>query len=139
MVRSFPDAGVLIDAARSPVPERAQRALAYLDDPHRRYLTSPLVRLECVPKARYTARGHELAFYEGFFSHPETEWCRDWERLAAVAASEAERLGLGALDALHLAAAHLLGADELVTTEAPTKPIHRSQLVRVVWLYDGLH
>ena len=32
-------------------------------------------------------------------------------------------------------AAHLLQADELVTTERPHKPVHRSRLVHVVYLY----
>ena len=36
-----------------------------------------------------------------------------------------------ALDALHLAAAIATGSNELVTTEKPGKPIHRSRLVPV--------
>jgi predicted nucleic acid-binding protein len=135
MPRSFPDSGVLIDAARAARPERAQAALYYLDDPQRTYLTSPLVRLETVRKARYTRRTEELDFYETFFRDPGVEWCRDWDRMETVAEAEARRHGLGALDALHLAAAHLLGADELVTTEGLHKPVHRSRLVRVVYLY----
>jgi hypothetical protein len=48
---------------------------------------------------------------------------------------EAAKAGLGAMDALHLAAAYLAGADELITTEKPAKAIHRSSLVRVVYLF----
>jgi hypothetical protein len=40
------------------------------------------------------------------------------------------------MDALHLAAAHLLKADELITTEKPGKSIHRSSLVKVVYLFS---
>src|SRR6266446_1319159 len=124
MPRSFPDSGVLIDAARAARPERAQTALYYLDDPQRTYLTSPFVRLETMPKAGYTGRTEELDFYETFFRDPGVEWCRDWDRMETVAEAEARRHGLGAPDALHLAAAHLQGADELVTTEGLHKPVH---------------
>ena len=58
--------------------------------------------------------------------------------MEAIAEEEARKYGLGALDALHVAAAHLLGADELVTTEGPQKPLHRSRLVHVVYLYATL-
>jgi predicted nucleic acid-binding protein len=135
MLRSFPDSGVLIDAARSGPRARGVIAVEYFDDPERIYLTSPLVRLETVPKASYTKRSIELEFYEDFFADPGVEWCRDWERMETIADEQARRYGLGALDAFHVAAAYLLGADELATTEKPGKPIHRSQLVRVVYLY----
>lgn len=135
MPRSFPDSGVLIDAARAVRPERAQAALDYFDDSTRTYLTSPFVRLETIPKAHYMARAEELAFYETFFNDSGVQWCRDWDRMEAIAEEEARKHGLGALDALHAAAAHLLGADELVTTEGLHKPLHRSQLVHVVYLY----
>ena len=39
------------------------------------------------------------------------------------------------MDSLHLAAAHLLKADEFITTEKPNKSIHRSSLVKVVYLF----
>ena len=48
---------------------------------------------------------------------------------------EAVRCGLAAMDALHLAAAFLLKADEFFTTEKPVKPIYRTTLVKVRWLY----
>ena len=56
------------------------------------------------------------------------------EALLAKAETEALPLGLSTLDALHVAAAVALGADELVTTEPPTKPIHRATGVTVVRL-----
>lgn len=136
MPRSFPDSGVLIDAARAVSPARARTALYYLGDPGRTYLTSPFVRLETVPKAEYTGRIEELAFYESFFQDTGVEWCRDWDQMLAVADEESRKNGLGALDALHVAAAHLLGADELVTTEGVHKAVHRTRLVQVVHLYN---
>jgi hypothetical protein len=39
------------------------------------------------------------------------------------------------MDALHLAAAHLLKADEFITTERPGKSIYRSALVKIVYLF----
>ncbi len=39
------------------------------------------------------------------------------------------------MDALHLAAAHLSGADEFITTEKPLKAIHRATIVKVVYLF----
>jgi hypothetical protein len=110
-------------------------AVKYLGDPARSYLTSPLVRLETVPKASYNRRSAELEFYEDFFGDSRLEWCRDWERMETIAYEQARRYGLGAVDAFHIAAAYLLGADELVTTEKPQKPMYRSELVRVICLY----
>lgn len=49
---------------------------------------------------------------------------------------EAAAWGMAAMDALHVAAAMQVGADELVTTERPTKPIHRARGVRVVTIYQ---
>ena len=39
------------------------------------------------------------------------------------------------MDSFHLAAAHLLNADEFLTIENPRKSIYRSKLVKVVYLY----
>lgn len=39
------------------------------------------------------------------------------------------------MDALHLAAAFLLKADEFITTEKPGKSMYRTNLVKVRWLY----
>ena len=39
------------------------------------------------------------------------------------------------MDALHLAAAHLLKADEFITTERPGKSIYRSTLVEIVYRF----
>jgi hypothetical protein len=40
--------------------------------------------------------------------------------------------GLAAMDALHMATAHLAEAEVLYTLERSGKPIHRTSLVRVV-------
>jgi hypothetical protein len=114
---------------------RSKPASPPRSDPGRNYLSSAYVRLETVPKASYTGRILESAFYDVFFGSTDVEWCREWEKMNAIAEEEARRSGLGALDALHVAAAYRLAADEFVTTEGPNKPVHRSRLVRVVYLY----
>lgn len=40
--------------------------------------------------------------------------------------------GLAAMDALHVAAALQIQADELITTEKPTKPMHRVREIQIV-------
>ena len=91
-----------------------------------------------MPKAAYLRLKPELEFYNAFFTHPAVEYCRDWDRLEETADSVARQYGLSAMDALHVAAASLMGADELVTTERPSKPIYRNRLVDVVYLYANL-
>ncbi len=137
MRRSFPHSGVLIDAARS-LPPFDRIAFEYFDSSDRILLTSPFVRLETMPKAAYLRLKPELEFYNAFFTHPAVEYCRDWDRLEETADSVARQYGLSAMDALHVAAASLMGADELVTTERPSKPIYRNRLVDVVYLYANL-
>jgi predicted nucleic acid-binding protein len=39
--------------------------------------------------------------------------------------------GLAAMDALHVAAALQIQADELITTEKPTKPMHRVREIQI--------
>lgn len=131
MTRTFVDAGVLIAAATGRDPIVRPAAIAILDDPGRAFLSSAFVRLEVLPKAIYNRKPDEAAFYEAFFVDVAA-WAEALDEVVTAAATEAERHGLGALDALHVAAAVALGAEELVTTERPEKPIHRTTSVRVV-------
>ena len=108
-------------------------ALHLLRDPQREFLASVFLYLELVPKAIFHKRQLEQRFYEAYFAR--TEWCRDTEAITTLAIAECQDRGLGAIDGLHTAAAHLLRADELVTTESPRKSIHRSHLVQVTCLF----
>jgi predicted nucleic acid-binding protein len=131
MVKTFVDAGVLIDAARSNL-SLASKALAILSDPRRIFVSSPFVKLEVLPKAIYHKRVAESAFYERFFQSVSEEVV-DYTAIVDKAQSISEEYGLSALDALHVAAALLAGCDELITTEKPDKPMFRLNLeVRVV-------
>jgi predicted nucleic acid-binding protein len=133
MIRTFVDAGVLIALARGTLGQ-ASRALALLEDPSREFVSSAFVRLEVMPKAAYHRMNDELAVYEDFFSSRVREWARVDEELVAGAYREACEYGLSAADALHVAAAVACKADELVTTEVSTKPLHRTASVAVVQL-----
>lgn len=132
MKLTFVDAGVLIAAATGR-DVLASAAMAILDDPQREFASSVFVRLEVLPKAIHQRRSEEVAFYKEFFSNV-THWPASVSELTDVAEREACRWGLGAIDALHIAAALSVGAAELVTTESPTKPLCRVESLRVVSL-----
>lgn len=53
-----------------------------------------------------------------------------------MAQQQAEKFGLGALDALHIAAAISAGVDEFITTEKPGKPLHRVKGIRVISIFS---
>ena len=133
MIGTFFDSGVLIAAIRSVGPDR-ERALQVLEEPNRVFLTSPFVHLEVVPKSIFYKKRLERSFYDRYFAN--AEWYREVGKIEAAAHTEAAKAGLGAMDALHLAAAHLSRADEFITTEKPNKAIHRSSLVKVVYLFS---
>jgi predicted nucleic acid-binding protein len=124
---TFVDSGVLIAAARG-THEVSEQAFAILEDPDRTFASSEFVRLEVLPKAIYNQQADEAAFYETFFESV-TSWASADNGIVEQALIEARSFGLAAMDALHVAAAVQLGADELVTTEKPTKPIHRTSSI----------
>lgn len=97
------------------------------------FLTSPFVHLEVVPKAIFFKKRLERSFYDGYFEN--ATWFLEVDAIEVAARTEAAKAGLGAMDALHLAAAHLSRADEFITTEKPNKAIHRSSLVKIVYLF----
>jgi predicted nucleic acid-binding protein len=130
MIRTYIDAGVLITAARGVAP-LAIKALKVLDDPDREFVSSVFLKLEILPKAMYYGNKAEAEFYKTFFN-AVIYWADTLDRIVQEAFSEASSSGLAAMDALHVASAAALGADELVTTERAEKPIHRTALVRVV-------
>jgi predicted nucleic acid-binding protein len=99
------------------------RALQVLGDPDREFLVSEYLRLEVLPMAVCYHKGREVAFYQKFFDGVVL-WA-DSSKLITPAYDLASRFGLGALDALHVAAAATHNA-ELVSAEKPTKPIYRA-------------
>lgn len=132
MTRTTVDSGVLIWAARG-VGDLALRAMRVLDDPERSFASTLFVKLETLPKSEHFRRRGEVELYESYFDGC-IGWARVTEALAGFALDEARRHGLAAMDALHIVSAWLAEADEIVTSEKATKPIHRTDRVRVVSL-----
>lgn len=128
---TFVDAMVLIYAARGQDKALKQRALLVLADPDREFIASEFLRLEVLPQAVRYQRKNEQRFYERFFLSV-TRWM-DVSQILAPAYDLACRYGVGAMDALHVAAASLAAA-ELVTAERPTKPIYQAY-AKVVSIY----
>ena len=132
MTRTYIDSGVLIWAARD-VGDLALRAMRILDDPQRSFASSLFVKLETLPKSAHFRRRREVEFYESYFNGC-VAWARVTEALAHTALDEARHHGLAAMDALHIVSASIAEADEIVTSEKATKPIHRTDRVHVVSL-----
>lgn len=61
-------------------------------------------------------------------------WPDDNDQVIEAEMSKANAYGLNGMEAQHVAAALLVGADELVTIEKAQKPIHRAQSVTIVTL-----
>jgi predicted nucleic acid-binding protein len=87
-----------------------------------------------LPQALFNKRTAEAAFYEAFFS-TVSRWATDLDAVAEIALREASTNGVEAMDALHVAAAASIGATELITTEKPSRSIHRARAVRVVTIH----
>jgi predicted nucleic acid-binding protein len=114
---------VLIAAARG-AGIIAERAHTILDDPERVFVTSDYIRMEVFPKALYHRQSQEVLLYERFFARA-VQIVPPSVSLMQQAYTEACTCGLSALDAFHVAAAKVSGAEELVTTERLTTPLFR--------------
>src|SRR6266516_7532383 len=112
MTRTYIDSGVLFWAHRGE-PALALKAMEILDDPDREFGSSVFLRLETLPKAIYFKNQDEILFYETFFDAIK-EWATPSDAIIQEAYEEACKLGLAAMDALHIAAATAVHADELV-------------------------
>ena len=123
MTRTCIDSGVVISATTGR-DALFDRAWEILDDPERDFLTSEFVRLEVLPKALYFQHQDEIDLYAMFFTEV-AQVVPMSEALITQAHREARHAGIGALDALHVAAARIGGAEELVTTERLTTALFR--------------
>jgi predicted nucleic acid-binding protein len=131
-IRTFLDSGVLIAAYRGATALE-EPALRILKDPTRVFLSSPFVRHEVLPKAIFNRQQGESRFYQNYFRR--CLMLNDLKLILRHASKESARSGVGAMDSLHLAAAHLLRADLFITTEKPSRSVYRSSLVNIVYLY----
>lgn len=130
MRKTYVDSGVLI-AAFQGIQAASLRANYILNSSNREFVSSQFVKLEVLPKAIYNKQQDEAEFYETFFG-AVSSWAMDVEQVTQDAYHLACTYGLAAMDALHVAAALLLKADDLVTTEKLTKPMHRVTEIQII-------
>ena len=135
MIRTFIDAGVLIYAARSQ-GELAERAFQILEDQNREFASSIFLKLEVLPKAIYNQQNSEVKFYETFFDEV-SYWAKDLDSIIQAAYKESSQFGLGAMDALHIAAAVSVGATEFITNEKPEKSIHHTPSIKIISIHPS--
>jgi predicted nucleic acid-binding protein len=127
---TYLDACVLIAAVRGN-KNLAAATGTILGDANRRFAASDFLRLELLPKPMYHRRRAEAEFYEAYFEAVAV-WAKDPAGIIQNALKLAVRYGLQAMDALHVAAAIAAGADEFITLEKRTKPVHRVREIKVV-------
>jgi predicted nucleic acid-binding protein len=126
--RTYIDANLLIAAFRGK-GELGERAVKIIDDPDRALVVSDAVWLEVQPKPRYEKRQSEIDFYDTVFD--KAEYLK-WNIDALYRAHDlAEKHGIAAMDAIHVATALDAGIAEFVTAEKPTKPMFRVKELRV--------
>jgi predicted nucleic acid-binding protein len=130
-ILTFLDSNVLFTAYRGQPAERAS-CLAIVNDTGRSFVASPFLYLETMPKAIYHRNTREIEFYEEYFGDRVKVTVNDVESIVRIAKEEAERCGIAAMDALHVAAAYLAEAEVLFTLEREEKPMYRTSLIRVV-------
>ncbi len=131
---TFIDSGVLVTAARA-VGEDSEKALEILADSSREFASSEFIKMEVIPKAIYNRKTAEAEFYELFFG-AVTYWANDIEKVIQEAYQIAAQYGLAAMDALHVAAALSVGAEEFVTSEKKTKPMFRVSSIKIISIFD---
>lgn len=134
MKPTFVDTGVLLAVTRGE-DEAYEQALNVLDDPERSFVSSSYMRLEALPNAIFFGREEEMEVLRTFFDRV-ARWVPSSPELSARAFELACRYGLGAVDALHVAAAETEGV-ELVTAEKPTKPMLRVVSPQVTSIRTG--
>ena len=130
MKRTYLDSSVLIQAVQGVDGDKTVRLL---EDPEREFVAATFLKLELLPQPTFHKRKAELAFLAAFFDRV-VEWCEASEQLVAAALAEAGVIPLSAIDAIHVAAAKQLKADELITAERPGKPMHKARGVKVSFL-----
>lgn len=131
-ILTYPDSGVLITANQG-IASNSAKALHILGDPNREFCSSIFLQLEILPKAVFHRQTLEEQFYTTFFASVSV-WTDNDSTLIDDSFNLACKFGLAALDAIHVAAALKVKADEFVTTEKPTKPMFRVPNLKFVSL-----
>lgn len=134
-VRTFVDANILIRATNLEDASLVAEIVAVLEDAGREFVANDFLELEILPKPTRNKFRVSIEFCRDFLARCVVRVPTD-DALMKAAFAEACLLGLSAPDAMHLVTASFAKADELITLEKPTKPIHKSKLVKVVYLHD---
>ncbi len=129
-MRTYLDSSVLIHAVQGA---DGGKALQLLEDSTRDFVAATFLKLELLPQPTFHRRAKELAFLHEYFRRV-VAWEESTEDLLADALQEAAKVPLSAVDAIHVAAAKRLKADEFVTGEKPGKPLHKVNGLRVRFL-----
>src|SRR5713226_4584938 len=129
-IRTYLDTGVLLAVVRSE-PDTGVRAYNVLNDPRREFVTSSMLALELLPSPIYFQRSGELLFCKEYLS-ASVDNVPLSQDLFDEAFKQASAHGLAAVDSLHVSAAILAGVEEFITTEKPTKPIYRTEAIKVI-------
>ena len=124
------DSGVLITLFRAS-DNLAIKAQEILDNPNREFASSCFVKLETISKAAYHKQEDEVNFYKTFFATCQV-WATDLDTIIQLAEDLAAKYGLNALDALQIASAISVNANEFITTEKTTKPLYRVREIQVI-------
>lgn len=130
MIKTYLDSGVLIAASRG-IDLESLKAISILDSNEREFCSSCFVRLETISKATYHKQQDEVNFYESFFASCNI-WANNLGTIVPLAEELASKYGLNALDALQIASAISVNANEFITTEKTTKPLHRVTEIQVI-------
>jgi predicted nucleic acid-binding protein len=131
---TFLDSGVILWAVRGNI-ENARRADEILNDSMRAFASSPFVKLETMTKAMYFNIKEQREAYEAIFSAVQI-WAEPNTALVEKAFEIARDDGLAAMDALHVAAAVMVGAREFITTEKREKSIHRTKALPIISIHS---
>lgn len=133
MIRTYVDANLLITAFRGNDAGVAA-ALEVLDDAQRVFVASAFLRPEILRKPLFYQRHDEVRFMEAFCACV-SDWAVIDDALVQQALSLAAQHDLGAMDALHIAAALASQVEEFITLEEASKPICRVPGLRVISLH----
>lgn len=120
---TYLDTGVLVSAFKG-LEVTSKPAIRILSDMGREFIASDFLKHELLPGPAYRSYADELAFYELYFNRA-IQYINYSKELGDIALKLACKYDLGAMDSLHVAAAQEYGAKEFITTEKPSKPMHR--------------
>ncbi len=129
MKRTYLDSSVLIQAVQGVDGQKTGELL----EGDRAFVAASFLKLELLPQPTFHKRKAELDFLNAYF-RKVVEWVPASEQLLEAALAEAKAIPLSAVDAIHVAAARSLRADEFITAEKPGKPLHKVKGLRVVYL-----